>query len=113
MIATYRGNTVAFGYPRGNYQVVTNPGFTFGPAKGTYEKKRLNCISFPAATIPDNTMVSFVPMPVVSTVPPVPPPGLMNSIQGGAGLPGSATNIPMVGGPPVMKNPSAQQIPPQ
>jgi hypothetical protein len=54
MFTTYRGSNAAFGYPRGEYVTISNPGYTFGPAKGGYDRKRLNYIIFPAATIPEN-----------------------------------------------------------
>lgn len=44
------GNYVVFGHLRAGYQLVTNPGYTFGLPQRIYEKKKLNCISFPAAT---------------------------------------------------------------
>jgi hypothetical protein len=51
---TYRGSNAIFVYPRGDPVTFGNPGYTFGPAKGGYDKKRLNYIIFPAATIPEN-----------------------------------------------------------
>jgi len=54
MFTTYRGTKAAFGYQRGDLVAVGNPGYTFGPAKGGYQKERLNYIVFPAATIPEN-----------------------------------------------------------
>lgn len=37
---------------RGDYVAISNPGFTFGPPKGAYEKKRLNCLIFPSSHPP-------------------------------------------------------------
>lgn len=98
MIATYRGSSVAFGYPRGDYVAISNPGFTFGPPKGGYVKKRLNYITFPAATLPDTgstttttTKTTASIAPSLSISPPMPPPNVVNAIR---------SNSPRVGGRP-------------
>lgn len=80
VFSTYRGNKCAFGFPRGEPITVGNPGYTFGPAKGGFEKERLNYIIFPAATIPEN--IGFNAMMASQVARPISPmPNLMRPVS--------------------------------
>jgi hypothetical protein len=110
--ATYRGTKVAFGFQKGDCVTISNPGYTFGPAKGGYEKERLNYIVFPAATIPENITgqgynMSHVARPITPNVRPLSPVGgrplSPNSMSRTTITETSVTGVSgiMVGAPPI------------
>ena len=79
--STYRGSKAAFGFQRGDCVTVHNPGYTFGPAKGGYDKERLNYIIFPAATVPENMAGPGYNMMAGSQVPRPISPNMMRPIS--------------------------------